>query len=182
MKILLLDKSSLESTKLEEKVQSVKGLLKEAEVEANDEELEDYGHLPICIMGDFNADVQDLPMVEEMLSRGSWIDVGDVAHVWGGKRAQPTCRAGRNKATRRDYALANAAMAPMIRAFEVESSDEFATHSPITIKIEITDGTPQTTAQPSNFTTHSTSVWQSKHLARPRAVCLARRRLCKASS
>ena len=59
---------------------------------------------PTFIVGDINADPDDLPTLSELLANKGWTDLGAAAATWGQLASQPTCITKQsNAATRRDY-------------------------------------------------------------------------------
>ena len=77
-------------------------------------------------------------MLDTMIARGSWTDVGAVVKFRGGENNTLTCRpGGGKKATRRDYAFANLTMLPCITGFKVDTQDQFATHKPIIVTAKL---------------------------------------------
>ena len=102
------------------------------------DELAEVADQPTCILGDLNADPDDIPTAWDLITNEGWKDLGDNAHIWGGVRAEATCQApNTNTATRRDYIIANEKMFEKVRGFEVEGDDNFATHKPIAAKLEV---------------------------------------------
>eukprot|EP00973_Karenia_brevis_P070001 9732812-Karenia_brevis.AAC.1 len=70
------------------------------------------------IFGDFNADVQDLPVLSSQLSGELYVDVGHHADIWQQPQDAPTCFATpTSQGTRRDYAIVSADMVPYISSF-----------------------------------------------------------------
>ncbi len=62
--------------------------------EAIEEEASLLPQGPKCILGDVNADVDDLPTLEAMVDQGGWTDCGNQAHIWGGAPDQTACSHG----------------------------------------------------------------------------------------
>ena len=63
---------------------------------------------PVLIMGDLNADPENIATTKEMLVNGLWVDVGAHAARWNGINKEYTCVTARSKApTRRDYIFCN---------------------------------------------------------------------------
>lgn len=61
----------------------------------------------MAIMGDVNADPQDLPTLKRMTEE-TWVDVGQLAAELSNTEVRPTCRAGgKAKPTRRDFIFVN---------------------------------------------------------------------------
>ena len=70
-------------------------------------------------MGDYNATAKNIPSVKYRMEELAWIDLGAVAHRWGGQDEEHTCQAhGDAKSSRRDYILANAEAMPFIKNFQ----------------------------------------------------------------
>ena len=100
------------------------------------EELRQHPRGPILIMGDLNAEIEDLPVMRDLLDSGAWTDIGADAHIWGQPRCETTCQVhAAARATRRDYMIANELLLPAIEAFRVHRSDEFPTHAPLQLRV-----------------------------------------------
>ena len=65
----------------------------EAILEVIEEEVNGDPILPTIIQGDFNEVPNKLKTVKRLMDEHCWIDVGEVAHWWGGKSGVPTCHA-----------------------------------------------------------------------------------------
>ena len=103
-------------------------------------ELEEVAKDQVCIIGDLNADLEDIPMALDLVENEGWKDMGANAENWGGVKDEPTCMAPNSKkATRRDYILVNQKMFQNVQAFQVEHTDSFATHQPIMAKVRMGD-------------------------------------------
>ena len=75
------------------------------------DELADVVGDPMGIIGDVNAEIEDIPTAWDLVENEGWKDLGEHAHIWGGRKAEPTCQAPNARtATRRDYMLVNAKM------------------------------------------------------------------------
>ncbi len=59
-------------------------------IEAIVNELAEHEKMPTCIVGDLNAEPEDIPMVTHMLQHETWTDCGAAASMWGGTDRQPT--------------------------------------------------------------------------------------------
>ena len=72
-----------------------------------------------------------------MIAKQGWTDLGTKADIWGGINRQVTCRAGPNaKPTRIDFVLANEAIFPAIKGFQVDYCNMFKTHHVMPVRIE----------------------------------------------
>ena len=66
------------------------------------------------IAGDLNAATSRILSLQTKIDDNEIIDVGAVAHVWGARPNQPTCRASDSaRPSRLDYILANAEAVPI---------------------------------------------------------------------
>ena len=93
---------------------------------------------PVLIMGDLNADPENIATTKEMLVNGLWVDVGAHAARWNGINKEYTCVTARSKApTRRDYIFCNQEMMPLIRNFKVIHENGLPTHSTLAIKVDV---------------------------------------------
>ena len=95
---------------------------------------------PKLIIGDINADPQDINELKHLL-RGGWVDVGATRHMCEGVVCQATCASHNPKAsaTRRDYMFASPEAAPMMRCFKVTNDDLMDTHSRLEVTMRISD-------------------------------------------
>ena len=92
--------------------------------------------LPTFIQGDYNEVPSKLKTIRRMIDEHCWIDVGEVAHWWGGEANEMTChaRAGA-KPSRIDGLVCNLEAATLIHSFEVEKDEMIPTHSFIKVKV-----------------------------------------------
>ena len=89
------------------------------------------------IVGDFNASEGKLPTLTQMVTENGWTDCGGKAVLWGGIANQTTCRAGPNtKTSRIDFVIANEAIFPAIKGFQVDYCDIFKKHQVMQLKLE----------------------------------------------
>jgi hypothetical protein len=104
-------------------------------------ELDTHPKGPKLLMGDFNADLKDISVLQCMIDFEGWTDLGHEAARWGGEPDEFTCLAyNSNKPTRRDYILANLEALRMIRGFRVLQAEPFPVHS--VVQIRVTAGEP----------------------------------------
>ena len=47
--------------------------------------------IPKCIVGDLNAEPEDVPTVMRLLEEDGWVDYGAKADIWGKQCYQGTC-------------------------------------------------------------------------------------------
>ena len=66
-------------------------------------QIEDAPDGPSCILGDVNADAQDIPELAQLLEYEGWTDLGSVAHMWGREDNEYTCHMPGCTPTRRDF-------------------------------------------------------------------------------
>ena len=92
--------------------------------------------LPTIIQGDFNEVPSKLKTIQRMMEEHCWIDVGEVAHWWGGKPNEPTCHAktGANPSSI-DGFVCNLEAATLIHSFKVEKDEMTPTHSIVKITV-----------------------------------------------
>ena len=86
---------------------------------------------PKMIVGDLNASVQNLPHLNEIIQEGNWFDLGARATLYGASiNCEPTCKANAGaKASRKDYAIANAEAEQLIGRFYVNDATDIPVHS-----------------------------------------------------
>ena len=102
------------------------------------DELDQDPYTLTLVLGDLNADTQDIPTIQYCLDREGWTDLGSVASIWQGEDEQTTCFAPNAKvATRRDYMFSNPAMLPRICCYYVDQTDTFPVHQPIRTAITV---------------------------------------------
>ena len=98
------------------------------------QEIDAWGKPPVIIGGDLNADTDKLPVLQEALDSGEYIDLGGSADMWGAERDQPTVQvSGNTKASRLDYLIASTRLMPSINGFRVDQCDKCPTHQPVQI-------------------------------------------------
>ena len=94
--------------------------------------------VPIMIVGDLNADVEDLLLLYDLVKEHRWRDFGASANIWGGEAKQPTCFAlNSSEATRRDYMIVSPLWFKSVAGFEVTPCDSFSVHQPINMKVHL---------------------------------------------
>ena len=95
---------------------------------------EDLG--PALIVGDLNAEPEDIPALKRALQHSEWHDVGAEAECFGRRAKQDTCHTGAHaRSTRRDYIFANTSSWPLIDDFVVDREAEFPTHDVLQLAI-----------------------------------------------
>ena len=88
------------------------------------------GGEPCLVVGDFNADTENLTVMQQVLASG-WTDLGLLYDN------SDTCFAtSRSKGTRRDYVLANAAAMKCTVGFRVVRDAVLRTHRPLVITMQ----------------------------------------------
>ena len=96
-----------------------------------------YGGVNYMIVGDINADLDRIPMIQQAMGEGEMIDVGAVANIWGRPTDEPTARVSHmTRATRIDYLLIATPMLQKVKDFAVDQRDLFPTHKPIYTTME----------------------------------------------
>ena len=86
---------------------------------------------------DLNADVSDVPGLQELLQDG-WFDLGGIAETWGQPNVSPTCVApNSSKATRRDFILVNRELLHAIAKFKVVLHDLCPVHGTLQLQIAL---------------------------------------------
>eukprot|EP00973_Karenia_brevis_P018422 2526579-Karenia_brevis.AAC.1 len=74
---------------------------------------------PRIILGDVNADPDDLEILHSNLNEGASIDVGAHAQIFDQPALQPTCYPPNNVApTRRDFVFVSADFFPFVTLFQ----------------------------------------------------------------
>ena len=92
------------------------------------------------IVGDFNADVPDIPALERLTVDEGWVDLGAVADQWGQPPNQSTCiTKGAHDATRRDYVFSSPMAFQLVSHFQVDAGDVCPTHSTLTFHLNTGD-------------------------------------------
>ena len=107
-------------------------------IDAVREELKEHKDSPQCILGDFNAGLEDIPTLVELVEQEGWVDCGARADIWGGQNNQTTCKApNANRETRRDYVIAGPEFARLIKSIRVEKENEvYPNHWPIVVEFQ----------------------------------------------
>ena len=81
------------------------------------------------IIGDLNAEVDDLPTLKKLID-DDWVDLGSAAAQAAGLEPLPTCQAtGTAKPTRRDYIIVNSHLWPMVEDYKGVNNADFPTHA-----------------------------------------------------
>eukprot|EP00969_Alexandrium_andersonii_P012145 529555-Alexandrium_andersonii.AAC.1 len=92
---------------------------------------------PLLVVGDLNANPEDLPILNDALEARRLTNVGHVAELWGGSNDQATCLAPlASVGTVRDYVFANHVALQMVTGFGVDSRSPFLVHSPIAVRVD----------------------------------------------
>ena len=91
------------------------------------------GRPAAMIVGDLNADIEDIPAVATLLSEEGWHDAGRHPTALDPQgNPQPTCRPeGSKKASRRYYAFLSQGAATHFVSMQVEEDSPFSVHSPL---------------------------------------------------
>ena len=55
-------------------------------------EMGGHGSIPKCVVGDLNAEPEDIPMARYLIEGEGWVDCGAVAEVWGASVLNPSVR------------------------------------------------------------------------------------------
>ena len=110
-----------------------KALRTDAILSAVMEEIEAWGDTCVALLGDLNADLEDLPSIQNFLARG-WRDLGSHP-AWQGVHGQPaaTCFAanGPPQGNRRDFVLTDPQLFGFVHTFEVTPETIFPVHRPL---------------------------------------------------
>eukprot|EP00973_Karenia_brevis_P039915 5509768-Karenia_brevis.AAC.1 len=79
---------------------------------------------PRMILGDLNADLDDLPAIKSVIDDATYVDLGAQIHLSSNINA-PTCfPPNHHQPTRRDYAIISSDFLPFVKAFHVHPPDE----------------------------------------------------------
>ena len=91
---------------------------------------------PKVVVGDLNASVVSLPLLQECVLKGELIDIGAIASDFGGTNCECTCRANtKSRETRRDYVFANREARNIISDFKVDRTANTLTHAILKLSI-----------------------------------------------
>ena len=103
-------------------------------------EMKDMKGARIYLCGDINADVEDIPVMHDLVSNQGWQDLGERAAIWGRQPCEPTCKApNAMQENRRDYILSNPEGFPKVLDYQVIRCDNFSVHQPIQMKLRVKD-------------------------------------------
>ena len=93
---------------------------------------------PCLILGDLNAEPEDLPTFQYLTSLG-WTNLGASAALWDQVPNKPTCVAPghHSRATIRDYILASPMALPLVAGFSVDFEDTFVTHAVLRCSLDL---------------------------------------------
>ena len=60
------------------------------------------------LVGDFNGDLENLPMIRHLIKDKGWVDLGSQEQLCKGGTEEPTCNVnGKCKESRRDFIIVN---------------------------------------------------------------------------
>ena len=105
-------------------------------IAVNELDLQEPG--PKMLVGDFNGELEDLPIIQHLLKEKGWIDVGSHAQLCDGQPNEPTCKANADaKANRRDFILVNDILYDAVKGFRVMKDDLFPTHCPVQVSLDL---------------------------------------------
>ena len=90
-----------------------------------------HGRYPCVFGGDLHANPEDIPLLQDLLDRVGWVDVG--THVrWAPGGPEPTCfTPGAAEGTRRDYIFVDHHMWPAVAGYAVRQEHTFPVHFPV---------------------------------------------------
>ena len=90
------------------------------------------------LVGDLNADPDDIAAILALLADLHWVDVGSIASTWGSPDCQATCTTkGANQPTRRDFVFASPEALGLIKGFKVMGEDLCPTHATLTLLLDL---------------------------------------------
>jgi hypothetical protein len=98
---------------------------------------------PTFIVGDINASIHNIASLQQAIDRGTLIDLGARASIFGGIDNQETCKAKpTSKGNRRDYVFTNQMGYDIVQHFEVDSESSLKVHSVLILDLK-TDSQPR---------------------------------------
>eukprot|EP00973_Karenia_brevis_P023979 3306044-Karenia_brevis.AAC.1 len=112
------------------------------------------------IAGDFNADIADIPSLQEVVEDGSFIDVG-ATPCFNNQTCVPTCFPPNHvRPSRRDYVFISSDFVPFVKSFDVQHDDLIPVHSYLQLKISYPHDVPTKTVliQPPSFHEHFLNI------------------------
>ena len=97
------------------------------------------------LVGDLNASINKHNVLQSMITKDGWTDLGAVASRWGGgKMNKTTCKANKKaKATRIDHVLASPEVLKHVTSFDAVFNPAIPTHA----RMDITLTTPTITEE-----------------------------------
>ena len=105
-------------------------------IAVNEFDLQEPG--PKMLVGDFNGELEDLPIIQHLLKEKGWVDLGSHAHLCDGQPNEPTCKANADaKANRRDFILVNDILYDAVKGFRVMKDDLLPTHRPVQVCLDL---------------------------------------------
>ena len=106
----------------------------EAGLKAIYDEISAQGDEYVMVMGDFNADLADLPTAADVLGRG-WTDLG-ACPAWAPDGPQSTCFPQQSSVgTRRDFVLCSPKLLPFVAGFRVYFHPAILTHAVLGVAV-----------------------------------------------
>ena len=107
-------------------------------VEAIFAEIDHLGNPPFILVGDLNANTDDIPAIEIALQSGRLMDIGQHAERFGQPAAEPTCFVTPvSDGTRRDYVLASPELFACFTEFRVDRIVEVPVHAVLHFRLAI---------------------------------------------
>ena len=107
-------------------------------VQAGLKQIELCPQAPTFILGDLNAEPDQVASIHQLLTDRHWVDVGAVASTWGGSDLEHTCIAPTAKqATRRDFVFCSPQAFPLIQGFKVDHSTSMPVHAMLVVTLRV---------------------------------------------
>ena len=113
-------------------------------VQATLDEVAQWPPCPVLLMGDFNFEFQQFPLLQQMVASDRWYDLGAKAQAWGGQNNVPTSLAHNScKSTRIDMIFANPAALSLVRAWKNHPHGLVDVHAPISVSLSVSCPPPR---------------------------------------
>jgi hypothetical protein len=106
-----------------------------AVLEAVVQEATHMGDLYAAIVGDLNADTEDLPALGELIRGQGWTDLGAHLEWLVGGSPVPTCFVAGHEGTKRDFILVDAYLMTMAPSYSVADEETFPVHRPVRMDV-----------------------------------------------
>ena len=98
-------------------------------------------------MGDFNGDIDDFPVLANVINDEGWHDLGAIANQWGQPQNAPTCLPNGGNPSRRDYIIADVFAIGLVEKIRGCTTVDIGNHGILQVAVRLGALANQTTSQ-----------------------------------